>query len=165
MRANGALSWNFRHSHSISQSHPSSLPPQDGVFPCHLNPNFNISPIQLYLLRGSRICSERNGVNILTLPICRICKKMSVSTHARPAGILHPCSTFWVASAAPRLATLSNNISFSHASQRVLYILTKEHRLNINIAPEAGNGPRLAGFSGVLSPLPECVPNSPVACH
>ena len=99
---------------------------------------------------------ERNGVNILTLPICRICKKMSVRAHARPAGILHPCSTFWVASAAPRLATLSNNISFSHASQRVLYILTKEHRLNINIAPEAGNGPRLAGFSGVLSPLSVC---------
>ena len=77
-------------------------------------------------------------------------------THARPAGILHPCSTFWVASAAPRLATLSNNSSFSHASQRVQYILTKEHWLNINIAPEAGNGPRLAGFSGVLSPLSVC---------
>ena len=69
---------------------------------------------------------------------------------------VHPCSTFWVASAAPRLATLSNNSSFSHASQRVQYILTKEHWLNINIAPEAGNGPRLAGFSGVLSPLSVC---------
>ena len=79
-----------------------------------------------------------------------------------------PCprsrSTFGVASVAPRLVTLSNSISFSHASQRV-YILTKEHCsswLNINIVPEAENGPRLAGFSEVLSPV--SVPtNSPVA--
>lgn len=73
-------------------------------------------------------------------------------------------STFGVASVAPRLVTLSNSISFSHASQRV-YILTKEHCsswLNINIVPEAENGPRLAGFSGVLSPPPLCVCRRPL---
>ena len=73
-------------------------------------------------------------------------------------------STFGVALVAPRLVTLSNSISFSHASQRV-YILTKEHCsswLNINIVPEAENGPRLAGFSGVLSPPPLCVCRRPL---
>ena len=42
-----------------------------------LNQKFKISAI-----RGSGIFSdsERNGVNILTLPICRICKKTSVRT-------------------------------------------------------------------------------------
>ena len=79
-------------------------------------------------------------------------------------------STFGVTSVAPRLVTLSSSISFSHASQRV-YILTKEHCsswLNINIVPEAENGPRLAGFSGVLSPPPLCVcrrPLPPVKCQ
>ena len=84
----------------------------------------------------------------------------------KPAGFPPPLAfarALLLGSSVPRPVTLSNSISFSHASQRV-YILTKEPaplRLNINIVPEAENGPRLAGFSGVLSPM--SVPNSPVA--
>ena len=86
----------------------------------------------------------------------------------RPAGFLSsPCLLALLLGSPrspPRLVTLSNSISFSHASQRV-YILTKEHCsswLNINIVPEAENGPRLAGFSGVLSPPPLCVCRRPL---